>query len=75
MANDNKSFEELITRLEEIVNMLDEGNLPLEKSLELFEEGISLARRCSSILNDARGKLEKMISTDDGGIKFEDFEI
>ena len=52
MANRVKTFEEQLTRLEEIVKLLDEGDLPLEKSLKLFEEGVSLARKCSVNLTD-----------------------
>ncbi len=75
MANRVKTFEEQLTRLEEIVKLLDEGDLPLEKSLKLFEEGVSLARKCSVNLTDARGKLESMMVTNDNSIETKEFEI
>ena len=55
MAKKSKeTFEELYRRLEETVAKLEEGGLPLERSLALYEEGMSLARRCQEML-DARG--------------------
>ena len=46
-------FEDCLARLEQIVGALEAGNLPLEESLKVFEEGIALARRCSRYLDDA----------------------
>lgn len=51
------SFEESITRLEEIVSALEEGNLPLEDSLKLFEEGTKLAKLCNTTLEKAEQKI------------------
>ena len=50
-------FEDCLTRLEQIVSALEAGNLPLEDSLKVFEEGISLARHCARYLDDARARL------------------
>ena len=47
------NFEQSLTRLEQIVEALDDGNLPLEKSLELFKEGTKLARACRELLAEA----------------------
>ena len=69
------TFEQQIERLEEIVCALDNGDLPLEESLKLFEEGVSLTRKCSALLTEAQGKLEILTSTQGGVLKIEEFEI
>jgi len=55
-----KSFEDALARLEEIVARLEAGDLPLEESLALFEEGVGLARLCQEILAAAEGRLEML---------------
>lgn len=69
------TFEQQIERLEEIVCALDNGDLPLEESLKLFEEGVSLTRKCSALLTEAQGKLEILTSSQGGVLKTEEFEI
>lgn len=69
------TFEQQIERLEEIVCALDNGDLPLEESLKLFEEGVSLTRKCSALLTEAQGKLEILTSAQGGTLKTEEFEI
>jgi exodeoxyribonuclease VII small subunit len=62
MANPAKdSFETCVRKLEEIVEKLEEPDLPLDKSLKLFEEGVQLARFCQSKLTEAEGKVEKLV--------------
>jgi exodeoxyribonuclease VII small subunit len=56
-----RNYEEAISRLEEIVGQLEEGNLPLEASLTLFEEGIGLAKYCSAKLDAAEGRLQILL--------------
>jgi exodeoxyribonuclease VII small subunit len=51
-------FEDCLTRLEQIVSALETGNLPLEESLKVFEEGITLARHCARYLDDAERRIE-----------------
>ena len=58
MSSKIKDFESAITELESIVKNLDEGNLPLEKSLKLFERGVELSRYCHTQLEAAEQKLE-----------------
>ena len=53
-----KKFEDALKRLEEIVDKLEAGDVPLEDSLALYEEGISLFRHCSSKLEEAKKKVE-----------------
>jgi exodeoxyribonuclease VII small subunit len=59
-------FESRMRRLEEIVHQLEEGELNLERSLALFEEGIALARRLETQLGDAEMKVEQLLQRADG---------
>jgi exodeoxyribonuclease VII small subunit len=59
-------FEDCLTRLEQIVAALETGNLPLEESLKVFEEGIALARHCSRYLEDAERRIEVLVKDDTG---------
>jgi len=68
-----QSFESSLASLERIVAQLESGDLPLERSLELFEEGVALARRCQSQLGDAERKVE-MLLRERGEIKVAPFE-
>jgi exodeoxyribonuclease VII small subunit len=54
-------FEDCIKRLEEIVNELERGDIALEKSLALFEEGMKLAGECRTELETAEGKVELLV--------------
>lgn len=57
MTNKNMSFEQAMQRLEEIVAILEKGDAPLNKSVELFEEGTRLSALCSSMLQSAQQKI------------------
>ena len=59
-------FEDALTRLDEIVDRLEEGELTLEESLALFEEGQLLASRCTELLETAELRIEAL--TADGEI-------
>lgn len=52
------SFETALSELEQITTQLEEGNLSLEKSIELFERGITLSKLCNKMLEEAEGKIE-----------------
>jgi exodeoxyribonuclease VII small subunit len=56
-----KKFETALARLEEIVAKMEQGELPLEQSLKLFEEGIKLARICGAKLDEAERKVEILL--------------
>jgi exodeoxyribonuclease VII small subunit len=60
-------FEKKLGRLEEIVQKMEKGELALEESLKLFEEGIKLSRECHSNLNEAEAKVKKLVSIDASG--------
>ena len=74
MAKANKSFEESVGRLEEIVRMLENGTATLDESLKLYEEGISLVRACNKQLDSAEKKIRLLTATPDGEIEEKDFE-
>jgi exodeoxyribonuclease VII small subunit len=54
-------FEDCLKRLEEIVDQLEKGDLPLEQSLALFEEGMKLSNACRGELEQAEGKVEMLM--------------
>ena len=60
MAGKKLSFEQALTRLEEIVRHLEKGDMPLDQSLTLFEEGTALISQCSRMLDDAEQKVVKL---------------
>ena len=68
MKNDEqpKSFEASLEALEEIVHQLEGGDLPLEKSLELFEQGITLSRQCQERLSQAERRIEVLLRDNQG---------
>lgn len=57
-------FDECLTRLEQLVSALEAGNLPLEESLKVFEEGIALARHCARYLEEAERRIEVLTKDD-----------
>lgn len=60
-------FEKRLTRLEEIVEKMEGGDLPLEESLKLFEEGVKLTKDCHKQLNEAEVKVKQLMSVDSSG--------
>jgi exodeoxyribonuclease VII small subunit len=60
------SFEEALRELDEIVDVLEAGNIPLEQSLELLQRGMALAAQCDSTLSRAEATLEQLVATSDG---------
>jgi exodeoxyribonuclease VII small subunit len=61
-------FEDSLVRLEQIVGQLEAGNLPLEESLKVFEEGIALARHCARYLEEAEKRIEILTKDDQGAL-------
>ena len=59
-------FEDCLSRLEQIVAALETGNLPLEESLKVFEEGVTLARHCAKYLADAERRIELLAKDETG---------
>ena len=69
-----KKFEASLNRLEEIVSELEKGDLPLEQSLKLFEEGVKLARICTTRLEEAERKVEILLKDKNGSMLKKPFE-
>jgi exodeoxyribonuclease VII small subunit len=59
-------FEKSLHRLEEIVELLEQGDVPLEESLRMYEEGVQLSRSCLEHLRDAELRLKKLTRDRDG---------
>ena len=73
-AKKNFNLEKALTDLEELVDELESGDLPLEKAMKKFEEGIKLTRGCQAALKEAEQKVEILLQSA-GGEEFEDFEL
>ncbi|QQS32778.1 MAG: exodeoxyribonuclease VII small subunit [Acidobacteriota bacterium] len=71
----DKSFEELLGELEKIVASLEEGDQPLEQSLELFEKGVALSRECRARLENVERRIQVLIQKPDGEAAVEDIEV
>jgi exodeoxyribonuclease VII small subunit len=69
-----KKFEAALARLEEIVTELEAGELGLEQSLKLFEEGVKLARICNARLEEAERKVEILMKDKNGKMTAKPFE-
>ena len=66
-------FEDCLARLEQIVAALESGNLPLEESLKVFEEGVTLARQFGRYLEDAERLIEILAKDDTGALSTRPF--
>jgi len=67
-AEETPSFEAALQKLDEIVQKLEKGDLPLEQSLVLYEEGIRLSRLCHAKLEEAEGMIELLLKDNRGEI-------
>ena len=65
------TFEESLKRLEEITKKLEMGNISLDESVQLFEEGSKLKKHCETLLKDAQLKVEKIIENPDGTVSLQ----
>jgi exodeoxyribonuclease VII small subunit len=73
MNEKNVTFEASMQRLEQIVRAMERGDVPLEESLKLFQEGTDLVRRCSKLLDDAQLQVKKITTAQDGSPVEEEF--
>lgn len=67
-------FEDALKRLSEIVGLLEKGELSLEKSLKVFEEGVRLSRVCNKMLDKAERKIELLMQNESGELEPKPFE-
>lgn len=73
MNHQNKTFEESMSRLEQIVRAMERGDVALEESLKLFQEGTELVRSCQKLLDEAQLQVKKIMTAPDGSPVEEDF--
>jgi len=67
-------FEDALNKLEKIVSKLEEGDIPLEESLKLYEEGIRLSRFCNQKLDEAEKRVEILMKGKEGTLKPQPFD-
>ena len=73
MEKKNKSFESNMQRLEQIVRAMERGDVALEESLKLFQEGTELVRSCNELLDNAQLQVKMIMTAPDGSPVEEDF--
>jgi exodeoxyribonuclease VII small subunit len=65
-----QTFEDSLRRLEEIVNKLEQGEVPIEESIKMYEEGLALSKMCIEKLTQTELKLKKLSKDIDGNFQF-----
>lgn len=75
MEIEKMSFEEAISKLEEIVKELEDENISLESSMEKFELGVKLSSYCLKKLNEAQKKIEELTRSEDGKLITKELNI
>lgn len=73
MNQENKTFEASMQRLEQIVRAMERGDVALEESLKLFQEGTELVRSCEKLLENAELQVKMILTAADGSPVEEDF--
>lgn len=73
MNSENQTFEASMARLEQIVRAMERGDVALEESLKLFQEGTELVRSCQKLLDEAQLQVKKIMSGPDGSPQEEAF--
>ena len=66
MNSNNQTFEQSMVRLEQIVRAMEKGDVELEESLKMFQEGTELIRRCGKLLDEAELQVKKIMTASDG---------
>ena len=73
MSNQSKTFEQSMARLEQIVRAMERGDVALEESLKLFQEGTELVHSCNKLLDEAQLQVKKIMTAPDGSPVEEEF--
>ncbi|MBR2888769.1 MAG: exodeoxyribonuclease VII small subunit [Oscillospiraceae bacterium] len=73
MNERNTTFEQNMQRLEQIVRAMERGDVPLEESLKLFQEGTDLVQKCGKLLDEAELQVKRIMTAPDGTPVEEDF--
>jgi exodeoxyribonuclease VII small subunit len=74
-AKKTVNLEKALADLEQLVEELESGDLPLEKAMKKFEDGIKLTRSCQAALKDAEQKVEILLESEGGNEELEEFEV
>ena len=74
MNQENQNFEASMARLEQIVSAMERGDVALEESLKLFQEGTELVRNCQKLLDNAQLQIKKVMAAEDGSPVEEEFQ-
>lgn len=74
MNQENQTFEASMARLEQIVRVMERGDVALEESLKLFQEGTDLVRNCQKLLDEAQLQIKKIMAAPDGSPVEEEFQ-
>lgn len=74
MNPQNQTFEASMARLEQIVRAMERGDVALEESLKLFQEGTELVRNCQKLLDEAQLQVKKIMAAPDGSPIEEEFQ-
>ncbi|MCR1898000.1 exodeoxyribonuclease VII small subunit [Irregularibacter muris] len=74
MKDSEKTFEQGVERLEEIVSILEDGKISLERAVEIFEEGIQLTKYCNRKLESIENKISLLIE-EDGSVQEKKFDL
>ena len=74
MNQENQTLEASMARLEQIVRAMERGDVALEESLKLFQEGTELVRNCQKLLDDAQLQIKKIMTAPDGSPVEEEFQ-
>jgi len=69
------SFEERLTALEGVVERLERGDLTLDESVRLFEEGVHLSNACKLELEKAEGRIQVLVETQGGGVQVAEMDV
>jgi exodeoxyribonuclease VII small subunit len=69
------TFEQQLTALEAVVEKLERGDLSLDESVRLFEEGVTLSNACKKELEAAEGRIQVLVEQGSGGVKVVDLEV
>lgn len=69
--NKDLTFEQAMTKLEEIVHKLEEEDVPLEKAIDYYQEGMKLSKLCDDILQNAQEKMANIIKEDGDTVPFD----
>ena len=73
MNEKNMTFEQSMQKLEQIVRAMERGDVALDESLKLFQEGTELVRNCGKLLDEAQLQIQKVMTAADGSPVMEEF--